>query len=257
MPNNSGRGLCLDHGSQRPCSCSSPSDSGSTSSFGQFNKTYGTIGAVIVVLLWFYLSSLVWLVGAELNSAIEHASPYGKAEGEKDARRTSSMALPRAKARRQRRDSQSHTRPRSVRSSILPFSVRLPPTAANLRRLRRQPSRGAFDLHRAEKTHPRLRPKPSWPPQGRLEPLEHAVRNPHQNGTCPLAVTSDAKRDVSNSLCRAARRRSPARRFCTHGWRETARNRRWRDGHDESPSTDGCAPQFATPPNRSALNDVN
>jgi membrane protein len=51
--------------------------------FGQFNKTYGTIGAAIVVLLWFYMSGLVLLVGAELNSEIEHASPYGKNEGEK------------------------------------------------------------------------------------------------------------------------------------------------------------------------------
>jgi uncharacterized BrkB/YihY/UPF0761 family membrane protein len=44
---------------------------------------YGAIGAAIVVLLWFYLSGLVLLVGAELNSEIEHASPYGKNEGEK------------------------------------------------------------------------------------------------------------------------------------------------------------------------------
>jgi membrane protein len=51
--------------------------------FGHFNKTYGTIGAVIVMLLWFYLSGLALLIGAELNSEIEHASPYGKAEGEK------------------------------------------------------------------------------------------------------------------------------------------------------------------------------
>ncbi len=51
--------------------------------FGQFNKMYGTIGAAIVVLLWFYLSGLVLLVGAELNSELEHASPYGKNEGEK------------------------------------------------------------------------------------------------------------------------------------------------------------------------------
>jgi membrane protein len=51
--------------------------------FGQFNKMYGTIGGVIVMLLWFYLSGLVLLFGAELNSEIEHASPYGKAEGEK------------------------------------------------------------------------------------------------------------------------------------------------------------------------------
>jgi membrane protein len=51
--------------------------------FGQFNKMYGTIGAIIVVLLWFYLSGLVLLIGAELNAELEHASPYGKAEGEK------------------------------------------------------------------------------------------------------------------------------------------------------------------------------
>jgi membrane protein len=51
--------------------------------FSNFNKMYGSIGAVIVVLLWFYLSGLVLLFGAELNSKLEHASPYGKAEGEK------------------------------------------------------------------------------------------------------------------------------------------------------------------------------
>src|SRR5437868_5910122 len=51
--------------------------------FGQFNKMYGTIGGVIVMLLWFYLSGLVLLFGAEFNSEAEHASPYGKDEGEK------------------------------------------------------------------------------------------------------------------------------------------------------------------------------
>jgi membrane protein len=49
--------------------------------FGNYdNATYGAMGAVIVLLLWFYLSSLF---GAELNSEIEHASPYGKEPGEK------------------------------------------------------------------------------------------------------------------------------------------------------------------------------
>ena len=51
--------------------------------FSQYNKMYGAIGGVIVMLLWFYLSGLVLLFGAEFNSEIEHASPYGKAEGEK------------------------------------------------------------------------------------------------------------------------------------------------------------------------------
>ena len=53
--------------------------------FGSYNATYGTIGGIIVLLTWFYVSSLAVLVGAELNAEIEHASPYGKDPGEKAA----------------------------------------------------------------------------------------------------------------------------------------------------------------------------
>jgi membrane protein len=52
-------------------------------SFGAYTETYGAIGGVMVLLLWFYISGLVMLLGAELNAEIEHASPYGKAAGEK------------------------------------------------------------------------------------------------------------------------------------------------------------------------------
>jgi membrane protein len=38
--------------------------------FGNYNATYGSIGGVIVLMLWFYLSSLALLVGAEINSVI-------------------------------------------------------------------------------------------------------------------------------------------------------------------------------------------
>jgi membrane protein len=51
--------------------------------FGTFNETYGAIGGVMVLMLWFYLSGIALLVGAELNAEIEHASPHGKAPGEK------------------------------------------------------------------------------------------------------------------------------------------------------------------------------
>jgi membrane protein len=51
--------------------------------FTSYNATYGAIGGVIVLMLWFYVSSLAILIGAELNSEIEHASPYGKDPGEK------------------------------------------------------------------------------------------------------------------------------------------------------------------------------
>ena len=38
---------------------------------GSFDKTYGSLGAVIVLLLWFYLSAYVILIGAELNAEME------------------------------------------------------------------------------------------------------------------------------------------------------------------------------------------
>ncbi|MEX1130068.1 MAG: YihY/virulence factor BrkB family protein [Vicinamibacterales bacterium] len=51
--------------------------------FGNYTETYGVIGAVMLLLLWFYLSGIALLMGAELNAEIEHASPYGKDVGEK------------------------------------------------------------------------------------------------------------------------------------------------------------------------------
>jgi len=51
--------------------------------FADYNATYGAVGGVIVLLLWFYISGLAILVGAELNAEIEHASPHGKNPGEK------------------------------------------------------------------------------------------------------------------------------------------------------------------------------
>jgi membrane protein len=53
--------------------------------WGNYTETYGLIGAVMILLLWFYISGLVILVGAELNAEIEHASSEGKAPGERVA----------------------------------------------------------------------------------------------------------------------------------------------------------------------------
>jgi membrane protein len=53
------------------------------SNFGSYNATYGTIGGIIILMTWMYVSSLAILVGAEVNAEIEHASPYGKEPGER------------------------------------------------------------------------------------------------------------------------------------------------------------------------------
>ncbi len=39
--------------------------------FGNFNKTYGALGAAIVLLLFFYINAVVLLIGAEINSVID------------------------------------------------------------------------------------------------------------------------------------------------------------------------------------------
>jgi membrane protein len=51
------------------------------SRFGSYNVTYGSIGGVIVLLAWLYLSSLIFIMGGELNAILEHASASGKEAG--------------------------------------------------------------------------------------------------------------------------------------------------------------------------------
>ena len=63
-----------------------------------YAATYGALGGVMVLMLWFYLSGTAILFGAEMNAEIEHASPYGKEPGEKvpGQRRTIGSAAMRA-----------------------------------------------------------------------------------------------------------------------------------------------------------------
>ena len=51
--------------------------------FASYNATYGSIGAVIVLLTWMYVSGFFVLLGGEINAEIEHAASNGKDPGEK------------------------------------------------------------------------------------------------------------------------------------------------------------------------------
>jgi len=40
--------------------------------FGNYNKTYGSLGAVIGFMVWIWISMIVILLGAEINAQMEH-----------------------------------------------------------------------------------------------------------------------------------------------------------------------------------------
>jgi membrane protein len=56
--------------------------SGYVRNFGNYSATYGSIGAVIVLMLWLYIAGLVILIGSEINALIEHHARGGKEKGE-------------------------------------------------------------------------------------------------------------------------------------------------------------------------------
>ncbi len=52
------------------------------SNFGSYNKTYGSMGAVIILLMWFFLTAYAVLIGAEFNAEMEHQTRRDTTRGE-------------------------------------------------------------------------------------------------------------------------------------------------------------------------------
>jgi membrane protein len=51
------------------------------SNFGNYNETYGSLGAVIGFMTWMWLSTTIVLIGAEINAEIEHQTAKDTTEG--------------------------------------------------------------------------------------------------------------------------------------------------------------------------------
>jgi membrane protein len=58
--------------------------------FNTYSRTYGSLGAVMILMMWLYVTGFAFLLGGDINAQIEHAAarrghPEAKAPGEKKA----------------------------------------------------------------------------------------------------------------------------------------------------------------------------
>jgi membrane protein len=49
--------------------------------FGKYNETYGSLAAVVVVMLWLFLTALAIILGAELNAELERQTARDTTKG--------------------------------------------------------------------------------------------------------------------------------------------------------------------------------
>jgi membrane protein len=53
--------------------------------FGNYNETYGSLSAIVVLLLWMWLTAVVIILGAEINSELEHQTAHDTTTGDTEA----------------------------------------------------------------------------------------------------------------------------------------------------------------------------
>jgi hypothetical protein len=122
---------------------------------------------VIVLLLWFYLSGLAILVGAELNAEIEHASPHGKDPGEKVPGEKKKIGAAAARAYKERLES---------RNSTAPMPTALPQPVAVFQASPSSSDRMLGNRRRTAATrHASLEPPAAWVGAGRPNERRHTM----------------------------------------------------------------------------------
>lgn len=65
---------------------------------GQTNVAYQSLGGVLIVLVWLYLTGFTFVLGGTINAILEHASLTGKERGARDERETPPPASERPSA---------------------------------------------------------------------------------------------------------------------------------------------------------------
>lgn len=79
--------------------------------FGQYNRAYGAIGAVIVLLLWLYISSLILLIGSQVNVTLKELIQQAKLDAASPCALESSHNTRRQSQQQQNPEQRTRKRP--------------------------------------------------------------------------------------------------------------------------------------------------
>ena len=69
------------------------------SHFGKYDVTFGSIGGVVLLMTWFYISGFIFLMGGEINAIVERPSEKPSNEGKTSGQRPSGPMPPSATER--------------------------------------------------------------------------------------------------------------------------------------------------------------